>query len=288
MQIEDALDAFVRQLEADGRSDHTIGQYQRHVRLFSRWLGDRDLGEVEHEDVARFLSSDVVRGKRGGGARRPSSANAVRTSMRVFLGFAHDAGYAQSNPARLVRRARCGAPPPRALSDAEERRLVEVLEKGTDRAALRDRILFLIMLRTGIRLGSALGLDVGDVDLEQGELVLRQMKNNREDRVFLPRAIREDLRAWIGDRRSGPLFESYPGRRLGGRQARRRFELILEAAGIDRVSGTHCLRHSFATSLYRKTSDLLLVQSALRHASICSTTVYARASTDKLRRALGA
>ena len=207
MQLEEALSAFVRQLEADGRSPHTVGQYRRHVRLFARWIGDREIDEVEHEDIARFLSSEAVRGRHGGGARKPTSANAIRSSMRVFFGFVHAAGYAPTNPARLVRRARCGTPPPRALSQAEEDRLLAVLSKGN----ARDRMLFSLMLRTGVRLGSALGLDVEDVDLERGELSLRTMKGSRQDTVVLPRVVRDDLRAWIGDRVAGSLFESYPG-----------------------------------------------------------------------------
>jgi len=284
MQIEDALGAFVRQLEADGRSEHTIRQYQRHVRSLARWLGDRDVDEIEHEDVARFLSSPAVRDAQGGGRRKPTSANAIRTSLRCFFAFVHDAGYASANPARLVRRARCGSPPPRALSEAEEARLLAVLDRGKP----RDRVLFTLMLRTGIRLGSALGLDVEDVDLDRGEILLRSMKNSRQDVVMVPRSIRGDLRAWIGDRRSRPLFESAPGRRLGGRQARRRFELILEAAGIDRVSGTHCLRHTLGTRVYERSGDITLAQAALHHRSIASTLVYARADEARLRRALGA
>jgi len=188
----------------------------------------------------------------------------------------------------LIRRARCGSPPPRALSEAEEARLVEVLGRGTDPAPRRDRVLFTLMLRTGIRLGSALGLDVEDAHLDRGEILLRTMKNARQDVVMIPRAIREDLRAWIGDRREGPLFLSRPGQRLGARQARRRFQVILEAAGVDRVSGTHCLRHTLGTRVYERSGDIALAQAALHHRSIASTLVYARADQERLRKALGA
>ena len=151
----------------------------------------------------------------------------------------------------------------------------------------RDRVLFALMLRTGLRLGSALGLDVEDMDLERGELLLRTMKNATQDVVVLPRVVRDDLRAWLGERASGPLFESYPGRRLGGRSARRRFELVLQAAGIDRVRGTHCLRHTLGMRVYERSGDIALTQAALHHRSIASTLVYARAEEAKLRRVLG-
>jgi integrase/recombinase XerD len=59
-----------------------------------------------------------------------------------------------------------------------------------------------------------------------------------------------------------------------------------ESAGIDHSVSPHCLRHSLATSVYRRTGDILLVKEVLRHKSIASTMVYARVSPERLRRAL--
>ncbi|MCC7172994.1 MAG: tyrosine-type recombinase/integrase, partial [Planctomycetes bacterium] len=49
----------------------------------------------------------------------------------------------------------------------------------------------------------------------------------------------------------------------------------------------HALRHSFATSLYRRTGDVLIVKEALGHRSIASTLVYAQADEGRVRRAMG-
>jgi site-specific recombinase XerD len=89
------------------------------------------------------------------------------------------------------------------------------------------------------------------------------------------------------DRTTGPLFPTRDGRRLTSRQVARRLAGWLEAAGITRRASPHTLRHSFATQLYRKTGDILLVREALRHRSIASTLVYARVDGERLRRALG-
>ena len=64
MRIEEGLDAYALQLEADGRSEHTIGQVRRHVGALGRWASGVGLcGDVEslgHQDVARFLASRTV------------------------------------------------------------------------------------------------------------------------------------------------------------------------------------------------------------------------------------
>ncbi len=290
MQIQEALDKFIQQLTADGRSVHTVRQYQRHIRAMARWLEQDGRGveveEIGHEDIARFLSSPAARRRPDGGVKKASSVNALRSSVKVFFSYVHAAGYVTENPARLIRRALCGKPPPRWLTRADQERLLAVMAKGTRPHDVRDRMLFGLMLATGIRLGSALALDIEEVDLDRGEFLLRQAKGDRVERVFLGRAIRDALRSYIGERVSGPLFRSHGDRRLSSRQAQKRFASWLQIAGVRQPATTHSLRHSFATRLYQETRDIFLVKEALRHRSIASTIVYARVEESALRKAV--
>lgn len=286
MKIEQALARYVTQLEADGRSPSTIGQYRRHVGQLAEFFREHRVDELSHEDIARFLASRGARTRTDGVAKRPTSMNCLRTSIRTFCRYAHEAGYAKANPARLVRRAICEGPPPRALSGAEQERLLNVLAEAKGFEAERDNALFHLMLATGIRIGSALGLHVEDVDLERGELILRKMKGARIEKLFLGRAIRDHFAEFVKGRRMGALFAGIGGDGLSARHVQRRLRLWCERAGIRRRVSPHALRHTFAISLYRRTRDLLLVQQALRHRSIVSTTVYARCDEVTLRSAL--
>jgi site-specific recombinase XerC len=174
------------------------------------------------------------------------------------------------------------------MSDDEAGRLLLALSKGTGHEAKRDHALFALMLGSGIRLGSALALEVGDVELERGELQLRRTKGDVPTSVPLARAVRDHLRGYINGRVDGALFPGRNGAAMCARHVQRRLELWCRRAGIERHVKPHDLRHSFAISLYRRTRDLLLVQAALRHRSIVSTTVYARIDDGKVRDALGA
>jgi site-specific recombinase XerD len=284
MDIEEALSRYLTQLRADGRSEHTARQYCRHVTLLAAWLTDlghgADVEEVSHEQLAAFLASPRARTRPDGKTKKATTANALRTSLRTFFRYAHEAGYTQSNPARLVRRALCGTPPIRALSDEEQGRLLLALAGGQGPAAERDRMLFVLMLGSGIRVGSALAIEADDVDLERGELQLRTTKGNVPTSVPLSRAICDHLRAYLVGRGNGLLFP------VSSRHAQRRLEQWCKRAGIEHRVRPHDLRHSFAIRIYRKTRDLLLVQQALRHRSIASTTVYAKVDQDHLREAL--
>ncbi len=287
MELEQALSKYIVQLEADGRSTHTIGQYTRHVGLLGTWLRSHghalNVEAIDHETLAVFLASACARTRPDGRGKKATSTNAMRTSLRTFFRYAHEAGYTRSNPARLIRRALCGSPPPRALSDEEQGRLLLALSKGTGPEAKRDAALFTLMLGSGIRLGSALALDVADVDLERGELQLRRTKGDCPVSVPLARAVRDHLRGFVNGRAAGPLFPGRDGVAISARHVQRRLALWCKRAGIERHVKPHDLRHSFAISLYRRTRDLLLVQAALRHRSIASTTVYAKCDDGRLR-----
>lgn len=282
MRLHDALDLFVEHMQADGRSVHTIGQYRRHVALLARWLEHDDIYAITPILLARFLNEPMVRE-----GKKASTVNALRTSLRVFFGWLADADILAKNPARLVRRARCGPPPPKTLTDEEIERLLAMLAADPSPEGKRDHALFHLMLTTGVRLASAVALDVEDVDLARAEVRLRHVKGDREERVFLGRAIGEHLARYIGRQRSGPLFLSLRRERVGHRHVQRRLREWFMRIGIERDLSPHSLRHSFATSLYRRTGDIVLVQAALGHRSLMSTLVYARTDDARLKSVLG-
>src|SRR5262245_47081756 len=148
MHIEKALERFVLQLEADGRSPHTIDQYKRHVRLLARW----HTGAVEtvtHETLERFLISPEARLRDDGKPKKATAMNSLRSSVRGFFSYLAAAGVLERDPSRLVRRARCSPPPPRTLSEDDQERLLTVL-RVVDGG--RDYALFATLLGAGLRI----------------------------------------------------------------------------------------------------------------------------------------
>jgi site-specific recombinase XerD len=277
---------YYRQLHADGRSAQTIRQATRHIRLLQRYLPEHRPNEITHEDMARFFSSGVATCLRDGRAKRPTSINCLRSSLRTFFSYLHRAGYVERDPTLLLRLARTGVAPPRGISDKERQRLFAVMAASRSRAARRDEVLFGLLLGSGIRIGSALALDVGDLDFEQCSLVLRTVKGGQQQRAYVPREVMARLAAFVGDRSRGPVFRGLGERRLGARQAHRRLAGWCRSAGIHRAISPHAFRHAFALGLYGKTGDVLVVQAALGHRSIASTAVYARASGERVRAAV--
>jgi site-specific recombinase XerC len=286
MKISEAVGQYLLQLEADGRSQHTIRQARRHTALLVRFLGDREIAEVGHQDLARFLVSAMATKTSEGTLKTPVSMNALRSTVRTFFSFAHSAGIVTANPARLVRRARVGPRAPRGLSGDEQARLRRSFDEAATWADRRDVALFTLLLDSGIRIGSALGLEVGDLDLASGEAHLRTLKGGGCQVTFLTARAIEMLRTLLAGRTWGPVFTGKDGDRIGSRQVHRRLGQWCRRAGLGREVGAHALRHTFAMGVYARTGDVLIVQAALGHRSIMSSCVYARALAADVRRAL--
>ncbi len=288
MKVQAALQEFLVQLEADGRSPHTIGQYRRHGRALFDWLERTEnstaVADLTPGVIAGFFADTATRASARGGTKKATSLNAMRTSIRCFAGYLRDTGRTAENPGRLLRRARCAPPPPRALHDDEQQRLLEVLRAATGTEGERDRMLVTLLLRTGIRIGSAIALDVEDVDFGHGELTLRTTKNSRPITIVLPDAVGTELKGFLGGRTTGPVFTAR-GSRMSIRHAQRRISTWLEKAGISGRSA-HSLRHTLAMRIYSATGDLQITQAALGHSSVVSTTIYARVDRQRLRRAM--
>lgn len=292
LSVWDALGRYVSQLEASGRARNTLDQILRHVSLLGLWIDAQemsdDVTQISPAEIFEFMCWPYVCTRADGEPKKASSMNTLRSSLRSFFGFLHEAGLIDQNPARQLKRAICSSAPPRGLSEREETKLLAALDEANTETELRDRMLILLMLRAGLRVGSAVAVHVEDLNLDEGELRLRQAKNSRLDSVVLGDSLVEELRSYVCrlGRDSGPLFLGGHGRPITTRQVSRRFTQWLRRADIERHLGPHCLRHSFGMAVYQRSRDILMVQRALCHSNISSSAVYARADSEALRRML--
>ena len=277
MRIEEAFELYKTQLLADGRSKHTIDQYRRQLAALGRYFVDWHIEDISHLDIARFLASDEATARFGGGTKKASSQNVMRSIMRSFWAYLAATRVVPSNAAYLVRRAKCSPAPPRALGVEDVAKLRNALAMAHTPLQRRDRTLIELLLGTGLRIGCTLALRVEDVDLEARELVLREMKGNAPAVLRLKPELVTLLREHLGARTDGFVFEGKNGRRLCSRHASNLLGEWCARVGIRSKVSPHRLRHTFAVGLYSRTRDLLAVQAALHHRSIASTLVYAAA-----------
>jgi integrase/recombinase XerC len=283
MRLSTAIKRFDTQLRADGKSEHTRAAYLRDLMGFKAWLReDVDIRAITPTRLARYLASEDSAGK-------PAiSLNRTKTALRMFFKFLTDAGHIEVNPARLIKNGRTEPKTPEYLKPSEAKRFLAAVPINDGAVARRDRVMFTLLLQTGIRLGGLVKLRVKRVRFDEGTLRVNG-KGGVERSLYLTSKLRQTLRSYIAKGNLGPedpLFPSRSGGPLGRRQIQLRLHHWLKKAGIKRHLTVHSLRHTFAMNLYRATGDLRLVQTALGHRHISTTEVYARVEDKALRRAL--
>ena len=141
-----------------------------------------------------------------------------------------------------------------------------------------------------MRVSEALGLHVKDVILEDGFYIFQIKGKGNKPRIAMikERYIQKDLKDWlcIRNENSPLLFQSRTCKALTQSYVSYIMDKILLNAGVRKEkNGAHMLRHTFATKLYQKNRDLVLVQEALGHADINTSRIYTHFDKERLKAA---
>lgn len=178
---------------------------------------------------------------------------------------------------------------PEYMSEDEVAKFINALEESDFKAnTIRNQLVIKIILFTGIRVSEALSLKRRDISAQGDLFVLRiRGKGNKYRIVMIKRHLIEHLLNTLPtnvNAAGGLLFTNRDGNALTQAYISRMVEQILFKAGIRKQkNGAHMLRHTFATMLYQKQKDLVLVQEALGHASLDTSRIYTHFDNSKLR-----
>ncbi|MBQ7676214.1 MAG: tyrosine-type recombinase/integrase [Campylobacter sp.] len=178
---------------------------------------------------------------------------------------------------------------PEFMSEDEIKRFIEAIDLADfGKNTHRNQLIIKIIIYTGIRVGEALNLKKKDIS-EDGDLYILRIrgKGNKYRTVMIKKyLIDEHLKALPinYNNKDGYLFINRNGAPITQAYVSRSVEAILMNAGIRKEkNGAHMLRHTFATMLYKKQKDLVLVQEALGHASLNTSRIYTHFDSQKLR-----
>jgi site-specific recombinase XerD len=176
---------------------------------------------------------------------------------------------------------------PQVISRDEARRLLAVAN------SLRTRLLLSLAYGCGLRASEVIRLKVKHIDSAQRIIRVEQGKGRKDRNVMLSPELLDLLRQWWRERPSRhdaatPLQERwlFPGKRPGKpmttRQLMRLFHEAVDAAGIRKNITLHVLRHSFATHLLERGTDIRIIQALLGHAKLDATARYTRVATGMI------
>jgi site-specific recombinase XerD len=236
--------------------------------------GKRDLQEIERADLEAFIESEQDRGLR---------ISTVRTRLACIIAFLHFLVEQEVIAGSILkRRMKLKLPEvlPRAMNPSDVKKLLAAIDD------IRDRALILLLLRTGMRIGEALGLRLNDLDIRDRKVHLFQGEKNSMGRVvYLSDDVLLALKLWLRQRDQNKEFVFYGqgNKPVCYSTGRSRFVKYIQKAGLEPKGYTvHCLRHTFASELLNAGMRLECLQQLLGHQDIEVTRRYARL-TDRTR-----
>jgi len=236
--------------------------------------GKRDIEEMERGDLEAFIEHEQDRGLR---------ISTVRTRLACIIAFLHflmEQDVISGSPLRRSIKLKLPDVLPRAMNPADVRKLLSVVDD------IRDRALILLLLRTGIRIGEALGLRLNDLDIKDRKVHLFEGEKNSMGRVvYLSDDALFAIKLWLRrrDKNKEFIFYGQGNGHICYSTGRGLFVKYLKKAGLDQKGYTvHCLRHTFASELLNAGMRLECLQQLLGHQDIEVTRRYARL-TDRTR-----
>ena len=274
-----------------GRAGNTLKAYRSDLVHYEAALAARGRTPIDadREEVERYVATLRTEGRSAASVARAVS------SLRGLHRFLVDEGTVAIDPTADLEAGRVPARLPKALREDDVARILEGVS-GDDPIARRDRALLELLYATGARVSEAVGLNLTDLAGGDG-LVRLYGKGSKERLVPVGSHAASALARWLGPngrevlsperwRRKGDaeaVFLNTRGNRLSRQSA---FAIVRsrgEAVGAE--LGPHSLRHSCATHMLSHGADVRIVQELLGHASVTTTQLYTKVTSDHLRAA---
>lgn len=274
-----------------GRARNTVHAYRRDLTRYEAWLAARGTAlEAADESVVLAYMAHL----RDQGLKPASVARAL-VSVRSLYRYLLEEGETDSDPTGEVAAPRVPQGLPKALAEDEVESLLKAVIGDTP-LARRDRAILEVLYGTGMRISELVGLSLGDLALEDG-LVRVMGKGAKERLVPVGSFGRGALDEWLSRAGRGALEPDRWARRgdaeavflnaRGGRLSRQGAWGIVghygRKAGLEGRLTPHVLRHSCATHMLDHGADIRIVQELLGHASISTTQIYTKVSSERLR-----
>ena len=302
---------YVRYLEViAGKSANTAFSYYCDLRSFSRFMKrrrslvpeDAEMKEIDPKGLDTAFWGSVTKEdiyeylyflNRECGNKKSSTARRLASLHGFYDYLVNQVNKLDTDPTAAIRPPKQDKVLPKYLTAEQSVSLLESTQTGSDFPE-RDYCMVTLFLNCGMRLSELVGMDLGDIDLEQRQIRLFG-KGHKERMVYLNDACVEALQLYLHKRNTmeglSPKEKAvFITRRRKERISNRRVEQLvtgaMKAAGLKGFS-THKLRHTAATLMYQTGNvDILTLKQLLGHSSVGTTQIYTHLQEFQVRSAI--
>jgi integrase/recombinase XerD len=251
---------FTKTLKLKQYSEKTIKTYSSMLRLFIIFNKDKVLDDILDEDIREYLLY-LVDTKKVSQSYQNQAINAIKFYYEQIVGRPTQTYYLQ-RPKREIML-------PSVLSEEEVKRLLQQIEN------LKHKAVLSLIYSAGLRIGELINLKINDIDTTRSQIRIIQAKGKKDRVSLLSPSILKMLREYYKEYHPKVwLFEGQSGCQYSESSIQVIFRRAKELAGIRKKATVHTLRHSFATHLLERGTDLRYIQELLGHQSSRTTEIY--------------
>ena len=277
MNLSNSIINFRRHLKRRNCSPNTLRSYLNDLKQFVVWV-DQPIEQVTHQKIGDYIDH-LLRKKLA-----PKTINCHLVTIRRFYDFLRDEEeLAIDNPVRKGRQLRLSKPLPKHLKDGEVMRFLSVIDNK------RDLAIFMLMLRSGLRVSEVANLTLEAIDWQRKRIYIFNGKGGKDRVVYISNDSYRALVAYVKSRMACRVKKIFlvergihKGNPLSVRGIQKRMEFYAKASGLN-VS-CHHLRHTMATQLLNADAELVTIQDLLGHDRIKTTQRYCKISNLKVQK----
>lgn len=283
--LDREIEAFLIDRQARGLAAGSLRFYAQKLAHLREYCRTHAIQEVEGltAPLLRRLLLDFARDHNPGGTH--GLYRALKAFLRWYELEVEPEGW--RNPMPKIHAPKVVLEPLAPVGIDTVRRMLETC-RGRSALALRDKALLLFLLDTGCRATEVTALDVGDVDLAGGTVLVRKGKGGKARTVFLGAKARRALGAYLRTRRAAPggapLFLGAHGDRLRYETLRDIVRRRAAQAGVEPPT-LHSFRRAFALLSLRNGVDVYSLQRLMGHADLTVLRRYLAQTEEDLRAA---
>ncbi|WP_416678764.1 site-specific tyrosine recombinase XerD [Candidatus Pseudothioglobus sp. Uisw_016] len=266
-----------------GASKNTLSAYRSDLKIFSKWLNNNSLIDVDKKQIQDYFSY------RKDSNISASTQSRMLTCLHSFYQYLSDKQNLKIDPTEQLDYPKLEKKLPVFLNIQEVERLLEA-PNSKSLFGQRDRAMLELLYSCGLRVSELINLSYHNINLKD-EFIRIHGKGNKERLLpmgeiaidYLTKYELNSRPALLKNGQSDSYFLSNRGRAM----SRQNFFYIIKdyasKAGIDKPLSPHSLRHAFATHLVQKGADLRSVQLMLGHSDISSTQLYTHIQNAQLK-----
>lgn len=280
--LKSAIQDFMDERKARNLTENALQMYAASLKKLSRHVGiNTAVEEITLDDLRAFMREEERKGM------APKTRKTQRQCIKTFFKFLVDEEILDKDPSIRLSPVKIEKRTVVAMKIADVQSIIDIFDKSTE-LGCRNRLLTLIMIDTGARVGEVVEIKLEDIDLDSKTIKI--MGKGRKERLLnihsqTKRDLSRYIRKFVNVRKepSPYLFPNHDGKPITRQAAYKAINKAGKKAGVQ-GAGPHVLRRTFASAYAASSHDPFALRIEMGHNDIRTTMRYVSTQQDEVNR----